>query len=56
MIDLTEKKHKVLKRSLIEGDELSEFLPEILRYLIDNFYTVLAIKKDKNVIIKAFLS
>ena len=49
--DLTDSKHKILKKSMIEGDSLNEFVPEIIKYLLNGFYVVLI---EKNEAIKKF--
>ncbi len=49
--ELTDSKHKILKRSMIEGNSLNEFVPEILRYLLNGFYVVII---EKNEAIKKF--
>ena len=48
---LTDSKHKILKRSMIEGDSLDEFVPEIIKYILNGFYVVLI---EKNQAIKKF--
>lgn len=48
---LTDTKHKILKRSMIEGDSLDEFVPEIIKYILNGFYVVLI---EKNEAIKKF--
>jgi len=49
--DLTNAKHKILKYSMIEGDSLESFVPEIIKYLLDGFYIVLI---EKNEALKKF--
>ena len=49
--ELTDSKHKILKRSMIEGDSLNEFVPEIIRYILNGFYVVII---EKNEAIKKF--
>ena len=49
--DLTDSYIKKLKYNMIEGNEFYEFIPELLRYLVDGFYGVLL---DKNNSIKKY--
>ena len=48
---LTNAKHKILKKSMIEGDSLNDFVPEIIKYILNAFYIVLI---EKNEAIKKF--
>ena len=41
MDEETNLNHKLLKSSLIQGDELYEFIPKSLRYLLQSYYKVL---------------
>ena len=49
--ELTDSKHKILKRSMIEGHSLNEFVPEIIRYILNGFYVVII---EKNEAIRKF--
>ena len=39
--DLSNLKHKILKYAMIDGTRLDKFAPDIIKYLLDGFYTVL---------------
>ena len=43
--DLSNSKHKILKYAMINGTRLDKFVPNIIKYLLDGFYTVLIQKK-----------
>jgi hypothetical protein len=49
--ELTDSKHKILKSAMIEGDSLDEFVPQIIKYILDGFYVVLI---EKNEAIRKF--
>ena len=45
--NLSNSKQKILKNAMIDGTRLDKFVPDITKYLLDGFYTVL-IEKNKN--------
>lgn len=46
--NLSNSKHKILKNAMIDGTRLDKFVPDITKYLLDGFYTVLIEKKNEN--------
>ena len=44
--DITDNNHKILKHHMIEGSPLYEFIPDIVKYILNGFYTVLMEKNE----------
>ena len=46
--NLSNSKQKILTNAMIDGAKLDNFVPNIIKYLLDGFYTVLIEKMKIN--------